>query len=226
MTVLEMHTAVELGLDKSASFQIAAFEPEDIDYWLNEAQTELVKRKIFGNNPRGEWYDGSVKRMEDLTTILKTAAVSSLGSHPMYPNVYTVDTTALDSNYMFFVDAVCEEADGDKEETQLVKISQIKNLIETERNKPYLRNPYVFLQGNNVNIIRDPFKTYTNVHVTYVERPLTLVRENPVANVSTTTSVLPEQVHPEIVALTVLLMLENIESQRLQSNLITFNTKE
>ena len=52
MTVLEMHTAVLLGLDKSASLQVAAFEPEDIDYWLNEGQLELIKQKVFGNNYR------------------------------------------------------------------------------------------------------------------------------------------------------------------------------
>ena len=49
MTVEEMHTAVYLGLDKGASGQVTAFEPEDIDYWLNEAQLELIKQKVFGN---------------------------------------------------------------------------------------------------------------------------------------------------------------------------------
>ena len=65
-----MHNAVQLGLDKSSSFQIAAYEPEDIDYWLNEAQIELVKQKMFGNNFRGENSDTGSKRGDELSVLM------------------------------------------------------------------------------------------------------------------------------------------------------------
>jgi len=88
MTVLEMHTAVSLGLDKSASFQVAAFEPEDIDYWLNESQIELIKRKMFGNNFRGESFDQGVKRMEDLRTLVETESLAAPTVSTRYANMY------------------------------------------------------------------------------------------------------------------------------------------
>lgn len=221
-----MHTAVLLGLDKSASFQVAAFEPEDIDYWLNEAQLELVKRKLYGNNYRQEWYEDSVKRMEDLTPLLRNEVAGAFGTHPIYPNVDTIDTAALTGDYMFYVNISCKNtAQSLLDEAILIKSSEIKNLVETSRNKPYLKNPYVFLQDNDINIIRDPFRTYDEYSVFYVVKPAVLVRTSPGPG-QVTTSELPEQVHPEIVALAVYLMLENIEAERQQTNLITLNNKE
>jgi hypothetical protein len=226
MTVLEMHIAVQLELDKSSSFQLAAFEPEDIDFWLNEAQTELVKRKAFGNNYRQEEFDSSIKRMEDLTTLVKESSELSPTAHAYYTNV---DMFTLPSDYMFLVGGTCKLTIGDKvdklSECQVVKRNEIGNLVETIFNKPFLSNPYIYLADSKINVISDPFATVSAFRCRYIKKPGTLVRTEPGTG-QVTTSELPLQVHPELVALTTFLMLENIESQRLQTNQLILNSKE
>ena len=231
MTVLEMHTAVYLGLDKSASYQTAAFEPEDIDFWLNEAQLELVKRKAFGNNYRREDLDGSVKHMEDLSTLIKEYETTT-STHAFYPNV--VSSTTLSNigapqadTYMFFVGATLQYATTNKlAEVTLIGKDQIKNLIQTEYNIPFLRVPYAYIADDKLNIIKDPYSNaVSSVLIRYIKRPNTMVRSG-VGVGTVTTCVLPVQVHTEVVALAVSLMLENIESTRFQTNQIVLNNKE
>jgi hypothetical protein len=229
MTVQEMHTAVLLGLDKSASFQVAAFEPEDIDYWLNEAQLELVKHKLFGNNHRKEDFNDSVKRMEDLTPLIKETPIIAL-EQGSYVNSYKIpiSTVAVQYKYMFFLKAFCLlntpglPGNNTYNEAILISKNEIGSLIQSERNTPYLKQPYVYLEDNHIYILYDPYKDYDVVKITFVKYPDTLVRSAPGVN-ETNTSELPEQVHQEIVALAVSLMLENIESQRFQTQMVTLN---
>lgn len=226
MNVLEMHTAIQLELDKSSSYQLAAFEPEEIDFWLNEGQTELVKRKAFGNNYRQEGMSDSVKRMEDLTPLIKTITFASANMpvNAAYSNVRSASNTSTD--YMFFVSASVKFSTSKSSEAQLVKITDIKNLVVTDYNIPFLRNPFVYITEKKFNFIIDPYSSVTSSTVTYIKTPLTLVRSGAVSGISTTVSELPTQAHNELVALTTFLMLENIESTRLQSNQIILNNKE
>ena len=231
MTVLEMHTAVLLGLDKSASFEVAAFEPEDIDYWLNEAQLELIKRKMFGNNYRKESYDTGIKRIEDLRTIVEEATLSAPTVSTRFNNLYPVNTTGI-VDYMFFVHAHVAIQDPNAPITTL-KNYDVKLLTEEESgtllsnsyNDPVLKGAYAYIESDFLNIIIDPYATIGDIELTYVKTPGVLVRTSPGPG-EVTTSDLPEQVHQEIVALTVSLMLENIESPRFQSQLLTLNNKE
>ena len=238
MTVSEMHTAVKLGLDKTSSLATPAFEPEEIDYWLNEAQTELVKQKMFGNNYRQEDFDMGVKRADDLTDLIVysselTYSVSNTSPnfrpHPYHPNIAVVDidpTTTPD--YMFYVgsdflitDPNAPNTGVEPMETTIIAQADIGYLVETPYNKPFLKNGYIYLKEGQINVIYDSLSTPVFIYVSYLKKPTVL-------DVSTPTQVsdLPEQVHPEIVALTVKLMIENIESPRVQTNEFELSRKE
>lgn len=238
MTVLEMHNAVLLGLDKSASYQVAAFEPEDIDYWLNEAQTELLKQKVFGNNVRGEKYGQGIKRMEDLSPLVEYSTglaydgvLGPLKDHAYHPNVATVKISDHIPNYLYYVgsDVLINDSNAPTtttpQESMLVEESVIGNLISTPYNKPVLRQCYIYLKEGEVNVIYDPFATLISIYVSYVRKPKRLNRTTDDATY-TTTCELPEHTHSELVNLAVSLMLENIESQRFQTQMITLNKQE
>lgn len=229
MTTLEMHEAVKLGLDKSSSLELPAFEPEEIDYWLNEAQLQIVKQKAFGNNFRGEGFEQSVKRTEDLTTLVVESGEVQLLSHPFYPNVgYTLTSSVNSANavYMFFVDATAKyEEGGTVISTLPIKQENIKNLIETDFNIPYIKNPFVYFYENKIGVIYDPYKPVTSIYLKYIKQPKKLVRTVP-TGYETNVCELPVQTHPEIVALTVNMLLENIESERQQNNLFQLSKKE
>lgn len=70
MTVQEMHTSFRLGLDKTNSANVASFEPDEIDAWLNYSVERFIKQRLFGNNTRKEAFPNSQKRYEDLYTLI------------------------------------------------------------------------------------------------------------------------------------------------------------
>jgi len=222
MTVLEMHNAVYLGLDKSSSFQVAAFEPEDVDYWLNEAQEDIIKLKMFGNNPRGESYGEGVKRIEDLATLVSCtdkldydAVTGPLKNHTYHSNVGTLSISSNIDDYLYYIGSnvgikyPADTGTEKQQETILVNESVISKLIATQYNKPALRDCYTYLKKGEVNIIYDAYAGLESIYVTYLKKPGILVRDNAVAG-EVTTCILPEHVHSELVALTVNLMLECI----------------
>ena len=53
MTIEEMHIAVNLGVQKIASFQADGLLPEEIDYELNTAMRRFINQRY---NPRGNKY--------------------------------------------------------------------------------------------------------------------------------------------------------------------------
>ena len=171
MTVSEMHIAIQLGLDKTSSLTLAAFEPGELDYWLNEAYLELIKRKAFGNNYRKEALQDSVKRMDDLTTLIKTGtfAYASMTTNSNYANVKSVSTP---TDYMFYVDASVKFSNGLASQTKLVKLEEITNLVSTPYNVPFLRRPYIYLTEGKLNYIIDPYETMTSSSITYLKKPL------------------------------------------------------
>ena len=237
MTVAEMHNAIQLQLDKSDSYQIAAFESEEFDYWLNEAQLELIKQKMFGNNPRGENYDVGTKRADDLSVLMEYSpellydagtgpGTGPLKNHAYHPNVVYADIAANISNYLFYIgsDFLVDDPNASNPnvrpmETVLIEQKDIGSLVETPYNKPFLKNGYVYLKEGEVNVIYDPYATPYSIFISYLRKPLDLV-------LGGSDCELPEQVHTEIVALAVNLMLNNIADQREQANYIQLTKKE
>jgi len=77
MTAIEMIENVKIGIDKTNSLiDSVNFEEDEILYWLNEAQYELLKQKLFGNNFRREGYDdlhsGAItKRSDDISNLIR-----------------------------------------------------------------------------------------------------------------------------------------------------------
>jgi hypothetical protein len=238
MTVLEMHTAVKLGLDKTSSLALPGFEPEEIDYWLNEAQLELVKQKMFGNNYRQENFDMGVKRADDLSILMTYSSeltynvsntTPNFRPHSYHPNVATVNIEASTMpDYLFYIGADLLINDPHShnpgvQPAETIRIPQedIGVYVETPFNRPILRNGYIYLKEGEVNVIYDPEATPVSIYVSYLKRPATLDISTPAQE-----SDLPEQVHSEIVALTVKLMIENIESPRVETNEFELSRKE
>lgn len=238
MTVEEMHTAVKLGLDKTSSLELPAFEPEELDYWLNEAQLQIVKQKAFGNNFRGEGFEDSGKRIDDLLPLVKESSEITVSQHQFYPNVKYLSVDDIgdsDSKYMFYLSSIVKylssETDYEPSNgystigTIPILQNEIKNLIQTEFNTPFIKTPYVFFYENKIGYIHDPYKEIDSAFIKYIKQPKELVNGS-TSEYQTNESELPEQVHPEIVALTVNMLLENIESRRQESNMFHLSKKE
>ena len=54
MNIATMHIEVKIGLDKSAALELPAFEPEEIDIWLNKGIRRFSKTRYSGVNPKNQ----------------------------------------------------------------------------------------------------------------------------------------------------------------------------
>jgi hypothetical protein len=107
MTVNEMHIAVNLGVQKLASFQVDNLLPEEIDHELNLAQLRFIKQRFSARSNRiGKGFEQSQKRIDDLKSLI----VEHQDSTQYYGEVYTskyspvyVDRYTLPLDYLFLV---------------------------------------------------------------------------------------------------------------------------
>ena len=262
MTVVEMIESVRMGVDKTASFETASFEEEEILYWLNEAQLELAKQKMFGNNYRREGYDDlyykmgdkmHTKRSDDLSNLIryseeltyypKTDITNSVypnfRPHAYHPNIAVVNIHPNNTpHYLFYIGADFKVTENIAPmETQVIEQSEIGKLVETPTNKPYLKNGYIYLKEGEVNVIYDPYVTPEWLYISYLMEPKKMVTDTPgtwetdytpitTPTEENTAGLWPDQVHQEIVMLTVNMMLENIADPRYKSHSIELNKIE
>lgn len=112
MTVNEMHIAVNLGVQKLASFQVDNLLPEEIDHELNLSQLRFVKQRFNArSNRQGKGFEQSQKRIDDLKSLI----VEHQDSTKFYGEVYTskyspvyVDRYTLPLDYLFLISVRAE----------------------------------------------------------------------------------------------------------------------
>lgn len=112
MTVNEMHIAVNLGVQKVASFQVDNLLPEEIDHELNLSQLRFVKQRFNArSNRQGKGFEQSQKRIDDLKSLI----VEHQDFTKFYGEVYTskyspvyVDRYTLPLDYLFLISVRAE----------------------------------------------------------------------------------------------------------------------
>lgn len=108
MTVNEMHIAVNLGVQKIASFQVDNLLPQEIDHELNLAMIRFIKNR-YGNmsNRMGKGFEQSQKRIDDLRTlVVENTDYTSSTNVPVFTSNYSdiyVDRYTLPRDYMFLI---------------------------------------------------------------------------------------------------------------------------
>lgn len=223
MTVSEMHQAIRLNLDKSTSFVGAVdFLSEELDFWLNEGQDRFVKQRLFGNNYRQEKFDATQKRIDDLRSLIIQSAKISLSQSNLATNVKECSLPISDatSPYLFYINSsVYDVSDNALQTADVISFELISRYLKDTVNNPYIRRPLVVFYRNSVDKIAfvhgDEF-TPTKCDITYIKKPKKLVSGTP-GTYETNTSELPEHTHREIVTITSEMLIENIESQRVQT---------
>lgn len=110
-----MHIAVNLGVQKIASYQVDVLLPEEIDHELNLAVTRFIKQRYNPTSNRlNKGFEQSQKRIDDLRALVVDSKIStynhgvladSLGKYVYTANrtnVY-VDRVTLPLDYMFLI---------------------------------------------------------------------------------------------------------------------------
>jgi len=116
MTVNEMHIAVNLGVQKIASFQADVLLPQEIDFELNIAMMRFIKQRYNpSSNRQGKGFEQSQKRIDDLRNLVVTTSSSTISSggfltdalgtyiyNTSNTNIY-VERATLPLDYLFLV---------------------------------------------------------------------------------------------------------------------------
>lgn len=222
MTVSEMHTAFRLHLDKSSSLVgNPDFLPEEIDFWLNEAQDRFIKERIFGNNYRQEGFEESQKRIDDVRNLIIPTTSTLLSSSGIGANVKECLLPVNDatSPYMYFLGAVLTNATGSTialNSRNIVQYRHISNYLKDSINNPYIRRPLITFYGDYIVFIYGDEFVPTSCSLKYVKRPKKLVSGTP-GTYETNTCELSLQAHREIPVLAVSIVIENTENPRVQT---------
>lgn len=242
MTIAEMHVAFKLELDKTSSFDIPAYEPEEIDFWLNNAISKFVKTRYSGLNTKAQGFEQTQKRIDDLRTLVREATLSGVNlttgvSNTNKPNSFVADLTKLTDDYMF---ALSEEVTISYNDIRTPTVASIKRVGVKEATidnyRALIDNPYsehilhyenaqplrLFI-GNDVELITDGNYSVTAYHIRYLTYPATVDVDSSPAAVDCD---LPTHTHEEIVKIAVSMALENIEQPRYQTHINEVNTME
>jgi hypothetical protein len=106
MTIQEMHIAVNLGVQKIASFQVDNLLPQEIDYELNRAMDRFIKQRYAPmGNKYGSGFEQSQKRIDDLRNLVVDSKLESfyLGDTVGNGGEYFIDRAILPKDYLFYI---------------------------------------------------------------------------------------------------------------------------
>lgn len=227
MTVSEMHLAIRLNLDKSTALVGSVdFLPEELDFWLNEAQDRFIKQRMFGNNTKHEAFDKSVKRIEDLKNLVCSKRSLALATNlDIGVNVKSTDLPVSDSTdpYAYYINSSVANSSGVYLQiNDIISWSNISEYIKDSINNPWIKRPLVLFNKNSYTttpqisvVYGDEFVPNT-IDITYIKKPKVLTSFS-MSGYQTNTSELSEHTHREIVNIAASMLIENIESPRVQT---------
>ena len=108
MTIEEMHIAVNLGVQKIASFQVDNLLPQEIDHELNDAMESFIKQRYspMGNKYR-KGFEQSQKRIDDLRALVVDGRTKCFYAGTSVSG-FSIDRAPLPNDYMFLINALSD----------------------------------------------------------------------------------------------------------------------
>ena len=228
MTVLDLHTAFKVNMDKNAQ-GIAfggcpAFLPEEIDMFLNEAYIQVIHNKYTCSNTIQTAFEQSIKRIADLQKLVVTDSGISLVYPDPNSNVLLLNNFSNGKNNtlrMLYVDCVLHFGNSSATCT-LIDHTTAKQFLKTYNNDPWVDTPKAVLKDDTLKIFIDSHKMVANSYtadLTFIKYPTKIDYTEYNKEITD----VPDYVLNEVVDRAVTIALENIESGRSQSKL-TINT--
>lgn len=106
VTVRDQHFDFKLKSDKVDSLTNFDFNTAEIDWMLNEAQSQLLKKKYGVHNSYRTGFEGNQKRIDDLKTLLvKFPEQPDIVPTLIEDGIYEINLSDLVHPYLFFIRA-------------------------------------------------------------------------------------------------------------------------
>jgi hypothetical protein len=218
MTIQEFHIGFDIELDKTLDFEYPYISPEQKDYWLNKAQEQFIDNIAYPKNKMDYGFEEVQKNIDQLESLVVTS--TGINTTEVIPNkFYTVN---LPTNYKYLVGHECQ-VKQDNNIDIVVGIQTRHDSTATMKKdpfwKPILVEPLYHIENNQIQYDTNGFSVVTS-YPSYIriEDKIQYGSQylNPTQDLDCT---LPYHTHHKILDIAIGMVLENIESQRYQTNL-------
>jgi hypothetical protein len=240
MLIDRMHLEFRIALDKLDSSAYPDILPEQVDYFLNEAQERFVKTRYSGNNLLQASFEEIQKRTDDLNNIV----ITRFGK--LVPLVYEPTTLSVDLNtlyededcitptqykYMIYLMGRCKTGKlGCEYKYRNLRIynhDKVQIIRKHPFKKPVMSEPIAYFENKSLHVVTEGNFNAEVTAITFLRRPVEMqygsVYPTPTTDVSCE---LAEHTHKEIIQLAVFIALENIESPRQQTTISNIQSQE
>lgn len=226
MNITQAHIEFREALDRLDSSNFPDFQPEQVDYILNEAYNRFIKERYTGNNPARTGAELTQKRIDDLRDLIITSFAST-SLNTIETNVYNISlnslytdenrTSSATTQYMFYfrgrVKVSSTTCGSNYVPIKIYDHNEIDEIILDPLKQPVLYEPIGYFEGDNLCVVTDGTFTVDNFKLTYIKIPVEVSLTN---NITFETA---PHTHKEIITLATYVALENIESSRQQTQL-------
>lgn len=207
MDIQQMHLAVDLGLQRIASFAFDDFVPQEIDIYLNDAIKKYVEVQRDLILTRSGMEEAS-KGMENVAPLVNRASVAIVAGS--IPSEFKAVIGTLSPKPAFWLGAQVVFPDGVRN-TVRVTVEEYNRYQTTKTGRPVFRNIPIIPTGTDLyGIISTEETTFpTSLIYSYLRMPVDVVLD--VDGTSHVDCDLPEQTHQTIVDLAVSTMWEDLQ---------------
>ena len=184
MTGAEAIESFLIHYDLKTSFSAQGFEEAEILLFLNNAQDQFIKDKVFGENFQPPAFDDNQKRVVDILSIVKRESLSNgmgyVGAASLYgSSAYFATKSQLFSGrglYTIEFEARITRTNPTMTEEyvrcQRIKTEDLGRYTANSANRTHFLNPKIVEEDDNYYIINDYYTTNLDtVRVTAVLRP-------------------------------------------------------
>lgn len=228
MTINQAHNYIKLEVDKTSSLELPAFEPEEIDYFLDDSILTFIKTRYSGNNSKQESFEETQKRIDDLRTLVVEVTLTT----PATAGSYGANSVEFDlpATYLFSLgEAASITVSGVTSRTPVTPTSQ--DAVDMDLINPFSMHnlrlgearPLRLFVDDQIVLIGDGNYTINSVYLSYISLPEKMAD---VADRDVEYGSLSDQAMAEVVKITANKMLENIGDQRYQSHSIELTNME
>lgn len=217
MTTTELHQHFKVEYDKANVISAyPSFLPEEIDIWLNKAYSMLISQKFTGNNFRKIAFEGDIKRTDDLQSLIKTKEITTSTPSTSANNAIAFNLSTV-TDYLHYILSTIKLDGTTMYEVVLTSHELSQKVKETGINKPWVPRPIGTLSSDVLTIYYDRIAnkevTKAKLNLTYLSVPAKIdIITKPTVEIE-----ISNNATFELINLAVLLALENIESERMDT---------
>lgn len=217
MTHNDIYTKFMIEYDKAnVTSSYPSFTKYEIATILNKAYLALIAQKVTGNNIRQAQFEADMKAISDIQALVNTTTIRNTNAIvPQNGQAYSLPTDFLYyvSGYVYL---------GESYETvDLISHETAKRFMQTGSNRPWIKNAVAYIEDNKIVILYDNYehdlsgnvKDPNIMQMTYIREPQKF--DNSFSEDKDFE--LNDTMAEELISLGIVIALENIESQRLQT---------